>query len=882
MPPKKKLDKKALLKKKEEERLRQEELARQEQERIRLLEEEERLRKEEEARIKAEEDQKRGEQEADISDYIRRVFSLSSHKRVKDWEQKRWNDYIHKTKEMDSLKLPIVNAFISEWEDDPSYEIESIVQTSHRCLQIVDDITSAIFTCPEVYAKTRLWKEGIVNLKKAIGRKLDYASFMLLKDAYLHLDAKSQNMEFGFSEGQITLCLWANIHRAVRRHGMERNGFRFWIPPHLAAEDCVVRILRLSFPPALDLLSLAKEDEEQEEDVMAEGQFKSNELIQENKEIVLEDIPSEETLNAENAVNLENEGEKTVANNPGKEAAENTNPTTTEQKSDAKVSPEVTFTPSGGEQAAENGEKSDGDDKYSLDATYAIPSEPKEKLLDLNEYFLVGGLLHFDFLEVPKLTVRKNDLTYIYREEPKLKPKKCEPKPFHPFLTLPEDLSSEKEVQTKKTQETRQDESADSDSEESIQTVSETIKESIVLRAPLPRNVALMDVPQPALFRPEENAFSTEGIALEDYDEEENTITFETDQFGIFGLFQKLYYNFPYKSWRLNGGKIAELSLVGEFLSLRIAISEEGCRLESIKPGKLVDSELPGTASVVWMTPEQLIQKLLKDGINIAYGTKASKFIGISQKKTKLEEGVYNNIALLSKDYDFSWSKWNRKLPSGGIALNYRHVSERKKVKYNLVLIRRERTVKLKQEEEMETFSNEPADSQEFSGTLFHLVQGSSPETLQEIAGRSGWIQNVDHPKLTAGSCDPPTPTPPFKTGPPLTPPHVFKTIPLIPTLIPSPPRVIFAFRREHFHASKDRISLLWPNGNDGNPTMLDFQTLPLSISIIIGFSHCRRGLACCIPKKVERPSGECPALDLNECKRNNHFGTLFVCETYY
>ncbi|GBN97528.1 hypothetical protein AVEN_130156-1 [Araneus ventricosus] len=46
---------------------------------------------------------------------------------------------------------------------------------------IVDDITSAIFTCPEVYAKTRLWKEGIENLKKAIGRKLDYASFMLLK-----------------------------------------------------------------------------------------------------------------------------------------------------------------------------------------------------------------------------------------------------------------------------------------------------------------------------------------------------------------------------------------------------------------------------------------------------------------------------------------------------------------------------------------------------------------------------------------------------------------------------------------------------------------------------------------------------------------------------
>ncbi|CAL1269423.1 unnamed protein product, partial [Larinioides sclopetarius] len=105
-----------------------------------------------------------------------------------------------------------------------------------------------------------------------------------------------------------------------------------------------------------------------------------------------------------------------------------------------------------------------------------------------------------------------------------------------------------------------------------------------------------MDIPQPALFRPEENAFSIEGIALEDYDEEESKITFETDQFGIFGLFQKMYYNFPYKSWRLSGGKIVELSLVGKCLSLRIAISEEGCRLESIKPGKIVASELPEMA----------------------------------------------------------------------------------------------------------------------------------------------------------------------------------------------------------------------------------------------------------------------------------------------
>ncbi|XP_055938129.1 dynein axonemal intermediate chain 7-like [Argiope bruennichi] len=616
--PKKK-DKKALLKKQEEERLRQEELARQEQERIRLLEEEERLRKEEAARIKA-----------------------------------AWNDYLYRTKELDSLKLPMVNTFITEWMDDSSFEIESIVQTSHCCLQMVDEITSAIFKCPEVYAKTRLWNEGIINLKNAIGRKLDYASFMLLKDAYLYLDQKSQNMEYGFSEGQITLCLWANIYRSIRRRGMERNGFRFWIPPDLADEDCAVRILHLCFPPSLETLYLAKEDEEQ-----------------------AGEMPDEETLNDKNDISLENEEEKNVGGNTENEACEKGNLNTMEKKSDANVSSESADIPPAGEQETENVEESDEKDQYSIDVTGTTPSEPEKKFLNLNEYFLVGGLLHFDLLEVPKLTFRQNGLTYIHREEPKLRRMRYEPEPFYLIPTTSENLGSEKDVKIEKSLETHEEEPADTDSdsasvsgsEEGVQTPTENRKNIVGLHMPS-----------------EENAFSADDIALVDYDEEERILTFETNGFGIFGMFQKRYYNFPYKSWRIYGGKIIDLYLHGKFLSLRLEISEQGCRLESIKPGKIVASEL--LPSTDWMTPDQLIEK------------------------SKLEQDVYNSIALLSKDYDFSSSKWNSRLPSGGIAVNYLHVSERKKEKYDLVLIRSDRTVRLKQSEEMETFSSEPANSQ--------------------------------------------------------------------------------------------------------------------------------------------------------------------------
>ncbi|GFR25170.1 retrovirus-related Pol polyprotein from transposon 17.6 [Trichonephila clavata] len=81
------------------------------------------------------EDKKRSEEETELEEYVQMVSKLLQHKRVQAWEQKRWNDYIFKTKEMDSLQLPVVNAFITEWKDDPSYEIEEIFHKSHRSLQ---------------------------------------------------------------------------------------------------------------------------------------------------------------------------------------------------------------------------------------------------------------------------------------------------------------------------------------------------------------------------------------------------------------------------------------------------------------------------------------------------------------------------------------------------------------------------------------------------------------------------------------------------------------------------------------------------------------------------------------------------------------------------
>ncbi|GFS90295.1 protein CASC1 [Nephila pilipes] len=569
---------------------RPEKLAREEQETLRLLQKEERLRREEEA----EEDQKRSEQETEIEEYVQMTSKLRQHKRVEDWEQKRWHDYLYRTKELDSLQLPVVNAFITRWEDDLSYETQEIFRKSLRSLQ------------------------GIVNLKETIGKKLDYLSFMLLKNANQYLDEKTQNMEYSYKEGVITLCLWANIHRAVRRRGMNRLGIRFWIPTDLASDDCAIRVMKVECVPSLPELEVT-----QQKDLEMD---QSSEISQIQTKLE-QKVPSDKVLSADN-VEKNSETEIVENMNGQMETVQSADAIITDQRKcfEQFQTSAKEFTPTGstdillGEnQSLKMSGKSYSDEEDKRRETFIKPpSKVDEDLVDLNEFLLTGGLFHFDLFEVPKLTTEKNGFTYIYKQK---------------------------------------------------------------------------------------------------------RIFIETDRFGIFGLFQKRNINLPYKSWCLSARKAVELSLVGQHLTLRIEISNEGCRLQSIRPGKFDLPHLLGT--IVWMTPDQMIEKLLSIGINIAYNKRDPEFIGKLPKNRKMEEITYNSMALLSTEYDFSWSQWNLRLPPDCIAVNYRKASPKDKG-------------------EMEAdFSNEPADAQQFPGTLFHTILNGSPPSYERFTNNSCCIESV-------------------------------------------------------------------------------------------------------------------------------------------
>ncbi|GIX78370.1 protein CASC1 [Caerostris darwini] len=330
----------------------------------------------------------------------------------------QWNDYVYKTKEMDSLKLPVVNSFISEWEDDSSYDIEEIFRKSHLCLQ------------------------GIENLKEAILTKLNYASFMLLKDAILYKNEKSQNMEYSYQEGDIALLLWANIHRAKRRHGMERIGFRFWIPPDLSSEDCAVRILQLAFEPSFRVLDLPKEISEPEENIEVDDPRESNEIIlREIEENADENVEGEAP--AETIVELK--VEDAAVTGAQTEAVESPDTPVVEQKT-SKPDLKLPDSHVDKEQQADVVDKSYREDRFTVTEDVGTSEEGKGKCLDLNEYLLIGGFLHFDLLEVPKLTISKNGFTYYYKEKPELKKIKCEPRAFDPLEKEDESVFEEEIV----------------------------------------------------------------------------------------------------------------------------------------------------------------------------------------------------------------------------------------------------------------------------------------------------------------------------------------------------------------------------------------------------------------------------------------------------
>ncbi|MGH0147563.1 UNVERIFIED_CONTAM: hypothetical protein FKN15_076844 [Acipenser sinensis] len=138
-----------------------------------------------------------------------------------------------------------------------------------------------------------------------------------------------------------------------------------------------------------------------------------------------------------------------------------------------------------------------------------------------------------------------------------------------------------------------------------------------------------------------------------------------------------------------------------------------------------------------WMTPAALIRAMRSAGVNIFVEEDSDRFVSFNSKNLQAEQAIYEQMALASSAYAFSWSKWNAVCGTEHIViqvsehLNTDNVADED---WALYLLNANRALRLKITEYSEEFSTDLAENSEFHSTFYHMLKdGISDAALNRI-----------------------------------------------------------------------------------------------------------------------------------------------------
>jgi len=168
-------------------------------------------------------------------------------------------------------------------------------------------------------------------------------------------------------------------------------------------------------------------------------------------------------------------------------------------------------------------------------------------------------------------------------------------------------------------------------------------------------NAVFTEEPQLARWEDSQQCWRTDGFEDVNFDDQEGTISFKSQFIGPICTFQDTYNNMPFQSWEIRpyGQGCVIFTLIAASVELEISIKENACCLNSPE-----DMELDGIRNK-WFPAHILMQKLVAAGINVFPSEDADKYVSISVKDEELESSVYEQMALASSAFAFSWSRWN-------------------------------------------------------------------------------------------------------------------------------------------------------------------------------------------------------------------------------
>ncbi|XP_067129255.1 dynein axonemal intermediate chain 7 [Centruroides vittatus] len=345
--------------------------------------------------------------------------------------------------------------------------------------------------------------------------------------------------------------------------------------------------------------------------------------------------------------------------------------------------------------------------------------EPSE-LIDMVGNYILGGIFQVELVEIPPQLVQKG-CWIIQQVEDIPKPRRIPfyvrvvpPRPPKPNMK-PTEVASFAESENKRYE------------EELVNTASISLT--------LPENTMYLDQPRPAFWYAKKSCWVAGGFHEVKYREENRQLSFKATCWGIIGIVQNKYINFPYQSWQLVSQSdldSAQLTITGSLVSLTIEIKGKFCRVTRLQT--LEDSVTHPNIGKEWSKPKHLLKELKEAGIFLTPEESAKSYLGNTPKDSQLEDDVYKQMALYSNVYTFGWSHWNSTNKSHRIVMKCVETCKRESEGMNaLLMVEQERAFFLHCHEMSSSFSDEPIENTRYFATLYHLLSSHlSEEGLQK------------------------------------------------------------------------------------------------------------------------------------------------------
>ncbi|XP_078584066.1 dynein axonemal intermediate chain 7 homolog isoform X2 [Branchiostoma floridae x Branchiostoma japonicum] len=760
MPPKKpasaklsKAEKEKLQKEEEEKRLKEEEEARkkaEEEERERL--EKERIEREERERLEREEHERHDMEMADLNAVLDNVDSAINSQEEQRRANSKWERYMKCDGSPDPTVTQDINTYMSLWrEDKESSDIKMVLNDSRQLLALIGELEFLMSDTPQgelSESDIGRYRQTIRDLQELLSYKLDEATVDMLKKATAEADIESGNLQKVSKLDDITLMLWANLNKNPRFKSFEfqGEGFTFELPKPLATADVAIRVIKTAFDhlsphcrtfyprkKKVDQSAAPEEEEKKDEEDTKDG----------------EEGEKEGEGDDEKPLDADADDAKSVAS--GRKSAVSAAGSTQEKEEGENEGKE-------GEEKGEGeeGEEKEGEGEEKKPTTAEAEEEEElleldEDVIDLRQFSPLGGVMYLELLHLPPQpvfargwsiveVVDENLQRIAYPGEPE------DLKKLGATLTLAtpaEEKPVAKETsQAKMLLEEPPKEGGEGEGEQAAQPEAEVappapvqptyITPPVGVTIKLPSTVAFYEEPQPARWSREGKHWRLDGFTDIKFDEENKTLSFKTNTFGLLTVIQDSHLNMPFQSWEIRprGNNAALFTIIAAIVELEIEIKDDKCCLSQPEDTPELDH-----LRKKWLAPKDLVKALKAAGVNIFPEPDSSKFVSMTKKDEEAEMLTYRCMAMTLPAFAFSWSKWNAEAGEDRIVMQAAEHLEDEPVNEDdwccyVQSVRRAK--KLKINEFSEEFSVDHAEGSELRSNMYHMLTDSASEKARE------------------------------------------------------------------------------------------------------------------------------------------------------